>query len=99
MHPLAVPQPSEIGVGEANRDMGRLAVVAAAEHFAAGINPGQCLAVGEWHIDAHRACGAPAPLRLRRLFCADCGYSPDCDRTVGVGPYEPFAGVTSVKVV
>jgi len=70
MHSLAVPQAAEIGVGEANREMGGLAVVASAEHLTAGINPGQCLAVGEWHIDAHRACREPAPLHLRRLFCA-----------------------------
>ena len=55
MKALSVAQARNILFGEADRKMGRLVVVAAAEHFAAAVQPCQGLAVGQWDIEAQNS--------------------------------------------
>jgi hypothetical protein len=45
MHALAMTQAAEIGFGQADRQMRRLAIVTAAEHLAALVEPSEGLAV------------------------------------------------------
>ena len=54
MRALAVPEAAEIGVGQADRQVRRLAVVAPAQDLAVCVDPGQGLAVGERHVEPHR---------------------------------------------
>ena len=86
MHSLPVPQAAEIGVGEADREVGGLAVVAAAEHLAVLVDPGQGLAVAQRHVEPHRPravfeaggrsaqSSAVAPLAGRRRQRDDLRY-------------------------
>src|SRR3954452_7577175 len=55
MQPLAMSQSPEIGPREANGQMSGLGIVAATEHLAMLVDPGQGLAVGKRHVKPHRA--------------------------------------------
>ena len=54
MQSLTVAKAAEIGFGQAHRQMGGFAVVAASDHLAMGVDPGQRLAVGR---ERHGAAG------------------------------------------
>ena len=45
MQPLTVAEAAEIGLGETHREMRGFTIVAPAEHFAMGIDPGQGAAI------------------------------------------------------
>ena len=53
MQALLVTQPRDVGFGEADRQVGRLVVVAPAENFAVPINPRQGFAVGQRNVQPH----------------------------------------------
>src|SRR5205823_7129843 len=55
MQALAMAQARDILFGKSHREMRRLVVVAAAEHLAAPIQPGQCLAVGQRDVEPNDA--------------------------------------------
>src|SRR5207248_8469057 len=55
MQPLTVAEAAEIGLGETHREMRGFAIVAPAEHFAMGIDPGQGASVAERHVKPHGA--------------------------------------------
>ncbi len=55
MQALTVTEAAEIGLGETHREMRGFAIVASAEHFAMGIDPGQGASVAERHVKPHGA--------------------------------------------
>ncbi len=55
MQALTVAEAAEIGLGETHREMGGLRIIAAAENFAVGIDPGQGASVAERYVKPHSA--------------------------------------------
>ena len=73
VQPLLVAQAGEIGVAEADRKVGGLAVVAAAEDLAMAIDPRQGLAVAQRDVEPHRG---ESSLCSRRSSSASSASQP-----------------------